>query len=153
MQITRRAANKILKTVGSKTAERGGILLGPRGTDLVTDFLFDSDNTNGKHRYEYEPNVNFLNGKLRKTSCEIKGVLHSHPKGYRSPSQEDLDYAAKTFAMNPSLDELWLPIIVGPPIKEFEDEKNIFVWLVCPKGQYYSRKFLVIDEKFPSCGV
>jgi len=152
MLITRTAIRKILKTVGSQTAETGGILLGPVGKDVVTDFLFDNGKANGKKRMEYEPDVDYLNGRLAKIDCELKGVLHSHPKGYTDPSEDDFEYARKTFSLNPSLRSFWMPIVIGPPIETLIDEKNIFVWLVCPKGEYYSRKFLVIDEKFPDCG-
>lgn len=92
-QIITSAHTNILKTIGSKTAESGGLLFGPADNDVITHFVFDKDaNTTGA---SYELNTNYLNpiiDEMLKKHLILKGIIHSHPNGYKSLSAQDKMY-------------------------------------------------------------
>ena len=94
IKISCKVCKKILLTIGSRPPETGGILLGPIGTDEITDFFFDesADCT----RKTYRPDHMTLNRKLKEewmpAGIDMKGFVHSHPGNYDTLSPEDLAY-------------------------------------------------------------
>ena len=113
------AYDHICETVGSKTPETGGILLGKPINNIVQKFVFDKKGVNFSHGYD--PNVDFLNKVLQEeweqNKLEFLGFVHSHPRGvqYLSANQGngigDLGYISRIFNAMPSLKRLLVPII------------------------------------------
>lgn len=109
-QITTSAYQKMLKTVGSKTAESGGLLFGD-AHDVITDFVFDKYSINTATSYQI--NAAYLNPKIDQMLAKkkkLKGIVHSHPPKCTSLSSEDKKYFASQFK-NLEVDKLFTPLI------------------------------------------
>ena len=94
----------------SREPEAGGMLLGPKGHELITHFIPDPHAE--ASIVSYTPNAEWLNQVLRKflaCACDAKGIIHSHPGFCTSPSQGDLAHVRNTFARARTL----------PPISTF----------------------------------
>jgi proteasome lid subunit RPN8/RPN11 len=118
MKITTSAFNTIVKTLGSITAEQGGIGVGKDG--IVTDFIHDvhARTTGGT----YELNTPYLNPKLKefdKQNKELLAIIHSHPNGYSKLSPQDRRYFKSQFKNFPDLEKLYTSIIFSAKDGEF----------------------------------
>ena len=113
------AHEKIRKTVGTRPAETGGILLGSRYDFIIQKFVFDKSGscTPGG----YDPDVDFLNRivkkEWKKNRLALIGFVHSHPRGVSRLSGDwgngfgDIGYLKKIFEFIPALDKFLVPII------------------------------------------
>lgn len=103
-----------LATICRRAPESGGLLLGPIGSNDVTDFYFDAtaDCTGGT----YSPDTATLTRKLKHewipAGLEFRGFLHSHPGRMDRPSSGDLRYVARLLQINPELSQFALPIVI-----------------------------------------
>jgi proteasome lid subunit RPN8/RPN11 len=107
-------ACRIMHTIGALPPESGGILLGPVGSDLVTDFYFDaSARCTGA---TYAPDHLTLQRKMCEhwlpNGLDMKGFAHSHPGGFDRLSEGDLRYIGRLLAKNPDMNVFAAPIIV-----------------------------------------
>ncbi len=116
------AYNEILRTVGKKLPESGGILLGSREDFVVRKFVFDP---NGSMSYgAYDPDTQFLNKVVKREWEENKlallGFLHSHPRGVERLSGDwgnntgDIGYMKAIFKAMPALKKFLVPIMFTP---------------------------------------
>lgn len=113
MSLTPHVYRDIRETIGRLTAEHGGILGGKRNTGEVTHFHFDV--TGDRNSSTYAPDINRLNLLLEKkwnpAGIDLIGFVHSHPPGFRRPSNGDEVYACRILGANTEMQYLFLPII------------------------------------------
>jgi proteasome lid subunit RPN8/RPN11 len=89
------------------------MLLGPKGTSLVTEYVPDVNGKAGAASFTLD--ATGLNQVLKKAlarGLDCKGLAHSHPSGCVHPSSGDLAYVRKSFAnaRNKDVSEFLLPI-------------------------------------------
>ena len=115
MKWTQSVYQQILREIGAKPPQLGGILLGPTGELLATHFIFDETGrgssaswTFGHHR------INEILREYVPRKLDMKGFVHSHPSGITSLSAQDVNDFRKPFSndRNEDLTEVWAPIIV-----------------------------------------
>lgn len=113
LAVTRSVHETIRTSIGSMPAETGAMLGGPAGSDLITHIHLDQ--TAATTRATYSPDVTTANQVLaqqwRPAGVELMGFVHSHPVGYRNPSDGDLTYGRRILTAMPGLDRLVLPIV------------------------------------------
>lgn len=143
-----KAFEQIKKTIGSRPAESGGALFG-KPDDLrspipyIREFVFDN-NANTTHS-TYTINTPYLNpvihDKWDNHGLELDGIIHSHPKGCRYPSIQDLDYFhhMHTYMERPFI---ITPIIHTQPDGGFK----MFCYLVGPDTPAIEVEYCIMDE-------
>lgn len=116
MRLLQTAYLDIMRHLTSVVPEAGGMLLGPKGSSVVTHYVIDE---NGKATAaSFTLDAAGLNRVLKKAlDCGLncKGLVHSHPPGCTQPSGGDLVYVRKSFTneKNKDLTEFLLPIVCG----------------------------------------
>ena len=102
----------IASTIGSRPAETGGALLGSYGNSLIVDFVYDEDGeVTGA---SYVPSAGLTQLVQRNEldrNLQFKGVVHSHPGNYDSPSGPDEDSFLAGLKANLELGRYLAPII------------------------------------------
>ena len=124
-KITTSAKMEIIKKVGSKPAEQGGVLMGKDG--IITDFIHDKHAKTSRGTYEL--NIQYLNPLIKKLVAQGKeflGILHSHPSGYAQLSSQDRTYFKSQFKNFPDLDKMFTPIVFSAKDGEFHFFPYIF---------------------------
>ena len=119
----------ILQSVGRCEAETGGVLIGPRGKDGISQFHFDLNAASS--RATYSPSYREMEELCERAATEgyeLKGFCHSHP-GLETPSGPDIDYAALFFAANPGMQRFYMPILPHVPIQS-HITKETAKWLL-----------------------
>lgn len=90
--------------------ERGGILLGPIGIPVVSQFIADPGAVATNVTYTPSQQVGRQAAEAeRKGGVEVKGIIHSHPGLMDHPSAGDHQSFANWMARMP-----WLPFLVTP---------------------------------------
>lgn len=124
-RITTDAHLNIIKKIGSKAPEQGGILVGKNG--IITDFVHDEfAKTSGS---TYSLNVEFLNPiikKFKNEGKELLGIIHSHPFGASKLSNPDKEYFLGIFKNAKDLDFLFTPIVFSGRETEFHMFPYVF---------------------------
>lgn len=114
MRIMREPMDNIFFTVGTKPAESGGILLGPIGSNDITDFFFDVGGT--CTHASYSPDCITLSKKLKNewipNGLDFKGFCHSHPGRLDHPTEADLRYIRRLLQINDDMDVFYAPIVI-----------------------------------------
>ncbi len=114
LPITATAHGALLRALMSRPAEAGGILLGPRGGDVITEFVFDAGARCTSSRYE--PDHEALNRQMRDlwwpAGLNCIGFCHSHPDGVGRLSSGDLVYIQRIFHAMPKLRWFAAPIVL-----------------------------------------
>ena len=105
---------QLMLTICSKPAETGAILLGPLNSDDITDFYFDhSARLTGA---TYSPDHITLNRKMKQEwiprGVDMKGFVHSHPRGVDRLSSGDLTYIARLLKANDDMAQFAAPIVL-----------------------------------------
>lgn len=117
--------DQIMRSVGARTPETGGILLGPVDETLINDFYFDS--TGGCTQLTYSPDTETLCKKMQEdwlpSGSDMHGFVHSHPGSLDEPSSGDLVYIERLLACNPEMQQFVCPIVIP-------DEFRIAVYIV-----------------------
>lgn len=101
----------MLKTVGSRPAESGGLLFGSRTDWVVTKFLYDKNAKTTSSSYSFD--VGYLNPKmdeLAEEGLQLLGFFHSHPQGYKQLSTPDKTYFERQFKNIP-VDQFYVPLM------------------------------------------
>ena len=119
VKIAHDVCENIMLTIGLQPAESGGILLGPVGTNDVTDFFFDtSSNSTGS---TYSPDCVTLRQKMKDewlpAGIDMKGFVHSHPGSFDSLSTGDLTYISRLLDINEDMDFFVAPIVIPPEFR------------------------------------
>lgn len=113
MKIKRTTYEYIISKFDTVPPEQGGILGMKDG--VVCEYIHDNSKTD-TDRAVYEPNVSFLNDCISKwfdEGCDFCGIVHSHPRGQDTLSSSDIEYINLLFQMNPWIENMLFPIIVG----------------------------------------
>ena len=101
-------------TIAGKRPETGGILLGPINSDDITDFYFD--NTALSTGATYSPDHVTLNRRMKEEwmpcGIDMKGFVHSHPRGVDRLSAGDLTYIRRLLEVNDDMDVFAAPIVL-----------------------------------------
>jgi proteasome lid subunit RPN8/RPN11 len=116
MKWTQSVYQQIIREIGSKPPELGGILLGPTGESLATHFAFDEAGRGSTVSWTFgHDRINELLRQYVPLKLDMKGFVHSHPSGVTSLSTQDVTDFRKPFAngKNQDLTEVWAPIVVG----------------------------------------
>lgn len=104
----------IMLTIASQPPETGGILLGPIDSDDVTDFYFDS--TALSTGATYSPDHITLNKMMKEqwlpNGIDMKGFVHSHPRGVDRLSSGDLTYIARLLKSNDDMEFFAAPVVL-----------------------------------------
>lgn len=119
MKIKREAFDKIFFSICSRPAESGGILIGPIGTDDITDFYFDAGGT--CTNASYSPDYITVNKMLKElwipNGLDYKGIGHSHPGNLDWPTPADLAYIRRLLTINEDMEMFFAPIIIPPEFR------------------------------------
>jgi proteasome lid subunit RPN8/RPN11 len=101
--------------VCARAPERGGALLGPPGRALVTRWLADDEaaTTSASYRPSRALDARVKEAE-RGEGLELKGVLHSHPRGLDHPSEQDARELAVGLRVNGHLASYLAPIVTSP---------------------------------------
>jgi molybdopterin/thiamine biosynthesis adenylyltransferase/proteasome lid subunit RPN8/RPN11 len=89
------------RELGAHPPERGGALLGPRLRPLVTRFVADPDAA--RTGVSWAPSRRLaadVKALEAGEGLELKGIVHSHPRGHDSPSKQDVLELARGLAVN-----------------------------------------------------
>jgi proteasome lid subunit RPN8/RPN11 len=112
--MSRHVRCQIMCTIGALSPETGGILLGPIGSNDITDFYFDA--TAICSYGTYTPDYVTLRRKMKEvwmpSGIDMKGFVHSHPGGLDRLSQGDLDYIRRLLQKNPDMSVFAAPIVI-----------------------------------------
>ena len=104
--------DKISDTVGSKPVETGGALIGDYTSSVVNDFVFDDDaETTAVSYIPSRRLVERINALEHAQRLQFKGVLHSHPGNFDSPSGPDANSFFEGLHANPELPRYLAPIV------------------------------------------
>lgn len=118
MIFTDSVLRQITADIAVHPPELGGALLGPKNSELITDFIFDphAETT----RVSYFPSTSLAREvqefEKRNNQLVFKGIVHSHP-GLDRPSGQDLVAFGKGLNLNPHL-----PCFVAPIISDRESD-------------------------------
>jgi len=114
LRMAREVLREMLIELMGRPPETGGILLGPIGSEDITQFCFDvggrcSDAT-------YSPDHSTLSRLLKEvwipSGIDFKGFAHSHPHGYDRLSPGDLAYITRLLIRNPDMRVFAAPIVL-----------------------------------------
>ncbi len=116
MRMTQAAYRAVMAHLTSVAPEAGGMLLGPKGSSLVTHYV--PDHKGRATPVSFTVDAKSLNVVLKQyLECDLdaKGLVHSHPAGCNHPSAGDHRYVRRAFAndKNQGLTEFYLPIVCG----------------------------------------
>ena len=115
----REAFDKAMFAICPRPIERGGLLLGPIGSNDICDFFFDSGGnfTGGS----YSPDYVTLNRKMKEewmpAGIDMKGFVHSHPGRLDVLTNEDLMYIGRLLKANSDMSMFIAPIIIPPEFR------------------------------------
>jgi len=114
VKISRNVCKHILYTVGSQPPESGGILLGPVGSNDVTDFFFDKRGS--CTGVSYSPDCTTLKQKMKEewlpAGIDMKGFVHSHPSRIDGLSVGDMTYINRLLDINDDMAMFIAPIVI-----------------------------------------
>lgn len=119
VKIAHNVCKDIMLTIGARPAESGGIILGPIGTNDVTDFFFDAGgNSTGS---TYSPDCVTLRKKMKEDflprGIDMKGFAHSHPGSFDCLSAGDLTYISRLLEINEDMSMFIAPIVIPPEFR------------------------------------
>lgn len=95
--------------VAAHQPERGGILLGPIGLPVASEFIPDPHAATTGSTYSPSPQVGALVTEATKGNIEVKGVVHSHPGWMDHPSPGDRVSFGNWMRRMP-----WIPFLITP---------------------------------------
>ncbi len=100
--------------IASHPPERGGALLGPRGSSILSELIPDPEARTSAA--SYEPSDALRRRVLEReadTGVSVLSIVHSHPGGLDRPSGPDEEEMRKALASNPRLQRFLAPIVTG----------------------------------------
>jgi hypothetical protein len=114
VKIKREALYQMMRQLSYGYGERGGILLGPVGSNRITHFYYDrSGACTGS---SYSPDYVTLNRKMREewlpAGLDMKGFAHSHPGNLDSLTAGDMSYIKKLLNKNTDMNMFIAPIVL-----------------------------------------
>jgi hypothetical protein len=115
MKWTQGVYQQVIREIGSKPPELGGVLLGPADEMLATHFIFDETGRGSSTSWTFgHARLNELLRQYVPLRLHMRGFVHSHPSRVTSLSAQDVNDFRKPFAnaKNENLTEVWTPIVV-----------------------------------------
>jgi molybdopterin/thiamine biosynthesis adenylyltransferase/proteasome lid subunit RPN8/RPN11 len=98
--------------IAARPPERGGALLGPRGRPFVTAFAPDPDATTTSSSFRPSRALAARVKELERDALlELKGIVHSHPRGVDRPSEQDARELATGLRLNGHMSCYLAPIV------------------------------------------
>ena len=125
---TDRAMADIAAHVGSCPPEAGGALLGIPNTNVITEYIADTDAVTSS--MSFTPSLRLgerVNIKESEVGLSLFGILHSHPNNLDQPSSGDLISFQSSLDANPHIGSLVTPIVNfsnTPPSEEYKISLN-----------------------------
>ena len=114
IKMVHQVINDIINSIGSQPPESGGILLGPVGTNEVTEFYFDQSGTCSGATYS--PDHVSLMRKMKEewlpAGIDFKGFAHSHPGRLDWLTGGDLSYINRLLDKNVDMGMFIAPIVI-----------------------------------------
>jgi len=95
--------------IAAHEPERGGILLGPIGIPVVSEFIPDPEAAATSTTYSPSRQVGARVDLATRGDVEVKGIVHSHPGGMDHPSGGDRGSFASWMSRMP-----WIPFLITP---------------------------------------
>ena len=141
--ITTSAYQQIVKTLGSKIPEQGGILIGKDG--VITNFVHDEFAETSSSTYSL--NISYLNPiikKFKEEEKELLGIIHSHPYGCRKLSRQDQEYFAGVLNKAKDVDYLFTPIVFSAKQEEF----HIFPYVFYKDGKIEDLELEIVPNDY-----
>ena len=106
--------NKIIKILGKKKPELGGMLGWIDDQDCIDTFVFDQFAKVGDA--EYNPNTEYLmkimNSEWERKGIYLAGFVHSHPRNSNQLSYADVEYAQRIMAAF-DMNYIFMPIVTS----------------------------------------
>jgi proteasome lid subunit RPN8/RPN11 len=117
--------------IAAHPPERGGALLGPPQRLVVTHFAPDPEaaTTSASYRPSRALDARVKQLELDE-GLELKGIVHSHPRGLDHPSEHDAAELATGLRLNGHMASYLAPIVTGAPEGELEAHE-----LALPSGK------------------
>ena len=116
---------EIASAIGDHAPERGGALLGPRYSNLITHFIYDADAETTSSTYRPSARLTELVQKVeREEPVRYCGIVHSHPGDFDRLSGPDLTASANALRGNLRLDSFFVPIVTQRP-RDKHDGLNV----------------------------
>jgi proteasome lid subunit RPN8/RPN11 len=118
--ITDKVLKEIKDLIADLPPEKGGALLGPPSTRIITEFVYDSKANTTRSSYNASRNLDQLvKKKEQESGLEFKGIVHSHPGGLDSPSWTDVNTVEGSLQTNQHLKFFVAPIITKNHFSSF----------------------------------
>lgn len=137
MKIKKEIVDKIAHIANNKNSEIGGIL-GASADGVITDMIPDLPEESEMCRFEYYPNVDFLNRKIEewaKDDIDFAGLFHTHFSGSKSLSDADEVYIKAIMDCAKEISQcLFFPIFTLP-----DNELTVY-------KAYFSNEKIVIEK-------
>ena len=125
MTITDEVIEAIDREIAFHTPERGGLLFGPIGRNLVSLFVPDETATTTSSTYQISAEMCLRAPEIEKeTQLEYKGIVHCHPGTFDSPSSGDERSAANALSENPHLSKFFMPIVTKQLLQNASSHEN-----------------------------
>ena len=114
LRIAADALRIAMTEITKRPLESGGLLLGPIGSNDITEFFYDNGGTcTGA---SYTPDHVTLNRLMKQQwipgGLDMKGFIHSHPTGCDALSCGDLRYIQRLLKSNDDMDVFAAPIVI-----------------------------------------
>ena len=130
LAFTRPVFDQIAQELPYRGREEAGLLLGPKGTQLVTQFVRDKLGTKTASSFTlHTPTLNEVILGAKQWDLELLAVIHCHPDGVWQPSGGDIRYVRDLFAhpKNGTASQFFMPLVVSGrllPYLLFRDEPD-----------------------------
>ena len=114
IRMSRHVRCEIMSTICARPPESGGILLGPIGSNDVTDYFFDGTAhcTYGTYTPDHLTLRRMMKEVWMPSGIDLKGFCHSHPQAYARLSDGDMLYIRRLLEVNPDMDVFAAPIVI-----------------------------------------
>jgi len=114
INMAQEAMKKIMNYISSRPPESGGILLGPIGSNIVTDFYPDASGfcTTVNYSPDHTTLNKFMKEKWLPSGIDMKGFVHSHPGGLDWLTNGDMVYINRLLDKNSDMDMFIAPIVI-----------------------------------------
>lgn len=109
--------DRISAVANSKKLEIGGIL-GSSNNGIITDMVPDLSANTQSCRFEYYPNIHFLNSQIEEwtnNNIQFLGLFHTHFSGSRNLSDADKEYISAIMVSAKDIIQcLYFPVFTLP---------------------------------------
>ncbi len=114
IKMSQEVMKKIMNYISARPAESGGILLGPIGSNQVTDFYFDAGGTctGASYSPDYLTLSKLMKEKWLPSGIDMKGFVHSHPGRLDRLTNGDMAYINRLLDKNADMDMFIAPIVI-----------------------------------------